>query len=95
MALVLLMLQLTSCAGIIPLPTLPAPFRFLHPLMPMTYLVDGLRISISGGPSDRYWRDVAVLAGFLVVALALTTLVVVRHRRWTLERLKPQLHLEL
>jgi len=94
-ALVLLMLQLTSCAGIVPLPTLPAPFRFLHPSMPMTYLVDGLRISISGGPSDRYWRDMAVLAGFLVVALAVTTLVVVRRRRWTVERLRPQLQLEL
>jgi len=94
-ALVLLMLQLTSCAGIFPLPQLPAPFRFLHPLMPMTYLVDGLRISISGGPSDRFWRDVAVLAGILLVALAVTTLVVVRRRRWTVGRLKPQLQLEM
>jgi hypothetical protein len=34
-----------------------------------------------------------VLAGFLVVSLALTTLVVRRRREWTVTRLKPALSL--
>jgi putative membrane protein len=34
-----------------------------------------------------------VLGGFLVVALALTTLVVRRKREWTVAKLKPELSL--
>src|SRR5699024_624595 len=38
--LVLLMLQLISCAGIYPVETLPALLQWIHPYLPMTYVVD-------------------------------------------------------
>ena len=59
--LVLLMVQLTSAGGLYPVETLPAPFRAIHTVIPMTYLVDALRITFTGGPTDHLWRDVAVL----------------------------------
>jgi putative membrane protein len=89
--LVLLLLQLTTCAGTYPYETLPGFFRVLHPLLPMTYFVDALRVTITGGNTGHLVRDAVVLAGFLVVALALTTLVVRGKREWTIAKLKPEL----
>jgi putative membrane protein len=37
--------------------------------LPMSYFVDGLRVTISGGNTAHLLRDVLVLAGFLVLAL--------------------------
>ncbi|WP_232666469.1 YhgE/Pip family protein [Pseudonocardia sp. TRM90224] len=89
--LVLLILQLTACGGLYPVETLPAPFRAIHPLLPMTYLVDGLRVTISGGNTSHLVTDVLVLAGFLVGSLALTVLVTSRKRVWTMTERKPEL----
>lgn len=91
--LVLLVLQLTTCGGIYPVETLPAPFRALHPVLPMSYLVDGLRVTLSGGSGAHLARDLLVLGGFLVVTLALTVLGTARRRRWSLPELKPELAL--
>jgi putative membrane protein len=89
--LVLLLLQLTTCAGTYPYETLPAFFRVLHPLLPMSYLVDGLRVTITGGNTGHLVLDVLVLGGFGLGALALTTLVVHNRREWTVKELKPAL----
>lgn len=91
--LVLLMIQLTSCGGLYPVVTTPAPFQALHPVIPMTYLVNGLRVTISGGEGEQLAVAFAVLGGFLVVALLATTLVM-RHRRMlTMATLKPAVEL--
>jgi putative membrane protein len=93
LALVLLMIQLVSCGGLYPVETLPLPFRVLHRVVPMTYLVRALRVTISGGNTTLLWHCVAILAAFLVTALALLGLVVHRQRTWTMARLKPELEL--
>jgi putative membrane protein len=85
----LLTVQLTASGGLYPLQTGPSPFQTVHPAMPITYVVDALRVCISGGPDWRLIRAVIVLAGILVVSLALTALAVVRQRSWTMARLKP------
>jgi len=90
-ALVLLMLQLTSCAGIYPVQTLPGFFQVIHPLLPMTYVVDGLRIAMTGGPTTRFWTDLAVVAGFLGVFVVAGTVAVRWRRRWHVGDLKPVL----
>jgi putative membrane protein len=89
--LVLLMVQLTSAGGVYPVETLPAPFRAVHNFIPMTYVVDALRISFTGGPIDHLWRDVGVLAGFTVVAVGLCMWVVHRRRTFRLRDLHPVL----
>jgi putative membrane protein len=92
-ALILLMLQLTSAGGTYPIETAPEFFRWLHPLLPMSYVVTGLRHLISGGPVSAVWQSATVLAGFGVTALLLSTLSARRQRVWTMNRLHPELTL--
>jgi putative membrane protein len=90
LSLVLFVVQLTACGGLYPMETAPTPFRAVHPYLPMTYLVDGLRVTISGGVTEHLVRDVMVLTGSLVIFLVLTTLAVQRQRTWSLGRLHPR-----
>jgi putative membrane protein len=87
--LVLLMVQLTSAGGLYPVETLPAPFRAIHHFIPMTYLIDALRVTFTGGPADHLWRDVAVLTGFTVVAVGVCVWVVHRRRVFRTRDLHP------
>lgn len=89
--LVLLMVQLTSAGGLYPVETLPAPFRAIHAFIPMTYLIDALRVTFSGGLTAHLWRDVAVLAGFTLLAVSLAVFVVHRRRRFRQQDLHPAL----
>ncbi|HEX8928775.1 MAG TPA: YhgE/Pip family protein, partial [Actinomycetota bacterium] len=87
LALGLLVVQLTASGGLYPLETAPAPFRVAHAVSPLTYLVEGLRVTISGGDAELLIRSASVLGGILLLCVALTTLVVARRRVWTVERL--------
>lgn len=91
LTLVLLMVQLTGSGGLYPVETLPLPLRVIHPYLPMSYLIDSFRVVFTGGPTDHLWRDVAVLAGTAIVALALTIWVVSRRRRFAVRDLHPVL----
>ncbi|SFT42580.1 putative membrane protein [Actinopolyspora lacussalsi subsp. righensis] len=93
LSLVLLIVQLTASGGLYPMETTPTPFQAVHPYLPMTYLVDGLRVTISGGLNEHLVRDLIVLGGFLVIPLVLTTLVVWRQRTWSISRLHPAVEL--
>ncbi len=90
-ALVLLMVQFTASGGLYPMPTTPAPFQAIEKGLPMTYLVDALRITFTGGIYNRLWIDLGVLAGFTIVALALSVWVVHRKRTLRLPDLQPML----
>lgn len=79
---VLLMLQLTSAGGLYPVETTPKFFQALHPLLPMSYVVDALRVTISGGETANVVKALLVLAAYLVGSLALSSLVVASRRRW-------------
>ena len=92
-AIVLLMLQLTSSAGTFPIETVPRFFQVINPFLPMTYVVTGLRQAISGGDTARVLWCALILLGYAVAAVALTTLTARRRRRWTMDRLKPVLAL--
>ncbi|NHD18368.1 MULTISPECIES: YhgE/Pip domain-containing protein [unclassified Actinopolyspora] len=92
-SLVLLIVQLTASGGLYPMETTPVPFQAIHPYLPMTYLVDGLRVTISGGLTEHLVRDLIVLGGFLLASLVLTTIVVARQRVWTIGRLHPRIEL--
>ncbi|MGH4122847.1 MAG: YhgE/Pip family protein [Clostridium sp.] len=68
-SIVLLILQLTSCAGTFPIEVVPKLFRVLNPFMPFTYAVSGLREVVSGVDYAVFTKDVAVLAAMLFVFL--------------------------
>jgi putative membrane protein len=63
----------------------------LHPLLPMSYVVDALRVTISGGETSHVVRALLVLAAYLVGSLALSSLVVASRRRWRPDRLNEPL----
>ncbi len=90
-ALVLLMLQLTSSGGTYPVQTTPWFFQAIHPLLPMTYVVEALRHTIDGGPAGTVTTGVLALLAYGLGALALTVLVAHRSRRMTPSGLHPEL----
>lgn len=71
-AIVLLILQLTSDAGTFPLELVPNFFRILNPFMPFTYCVTALREAISGSDLTLIWQCIGILAAFLGVFLGLS-----------------------
>jgi putative membrane protein len=90
-SLVLLMLQLSSSGGTYPVETTPVFFQMLHPFMPASYVVTGLRELITGGIDSRLWVSVAVLAVMLVGSIAISAWSAGRQRIWTVGRLHPEL----
>src|SRR6266545_1117548 len=90
-ALALLMLQLTSSGGTYPVQTSPAFFGAIHPYLPMSYVVDGLRHLIDGGRAGTVLTGCLVLAGFTAGAFALTTRAARRARVITPRVLHPEL----
>lgn len=93
-ALALLLLQVTAAAGTYPLQTLGGFFQFLHPFLPMSYAVDGMRRTIAGGPLTPFlWQDVAVLVVVTVACVGLTTVAASRKRAASAEALQPAIAL--
>ncbi|MEU8077081.1 YhgE/Pip domain-containing protein [Catellatospora citrea] len=90
-ALILLMLQLTGSGGTYPVATSPGFFQAIHPYLPMTYVVDGLRRLILGGSTTTVVTGVTVLLAVAALALTLTTLTASRARRLTPGKLHPAL----
>src|SRR5690606_33054539 len=93
LVLAALMLQLTSAGGTYPIKTSPGFFNAIHPLMPMSYVVEGLRYLVTGGTLWPVWRACIVLAAFTAGALALTVLTARRKQVWTVDRLHPEIAL--
>ncbi|WP_406380925.1 YhgE/Pip family protein [Streptomyces sp. NBC_01618] len=93
LVLAVLMLQLTSAGGTYPVQTSPGFFNAIHPYLPMSYIVEGLRRLITGGGLGPVWQGSAVLLAFTAGALALTAVAARRKQVWTLERLHPELSL--
>ena len=89
--LVWLILQLASTGGTFPAPLLPPFFAAISHVMPMTYLIDAFRITISGGLMQHLVRDVVVLGLGALLALGLCVLVVRRRQQFTMDDLHPPL----
>ncbi|MEV6347212.1 YhgE/Pip domain-containing protein [Actinoplanes sp. NPDC051851] len=90
-ALVLLMLQLTSSGGTYPVETTPWFFQAVHPLLPMTYVVQALRHAVDGGAPGPVLHGTLLLAAYGLTALLLTVLLAGRKRRLRTADLHPEL----
>lgn len=93
-ALVILVLQLVTAGGTFPWQTIPEPLHPLHQVLPLSYVVSGLRHLLYGGPGLESAAGAAgVLLCYLVAGLLLSTIAAWRQRVWTPSRLKPELSL--
>lgn len=93
LTLVILMLQLTSAGGTYPVQTSPGFFGAIHPFLPMSYVVDGLRRLITGGDLAIVWQGSIVLAVFALGSLALTSLAARGRQVVRMKDLHPELSL--
>lgn len=80
LALILIVLQLSSAGGTYPVETAPGFFQAVHHVLPMTYAVQAFRSAVAGsdlGFSTALW----VSGGYVVAGIALTAVAVVIQRR--------------
>ena len=92
-AVILLMLQLTSAAGTFPIEQTPAFFQTVNPFMPMTYCVEAMRQIMTGLNYTVVWQDVGVMAAIGVGCFLLTALVAYSKRLVRMDDLHPVLDL--
>ncbi len=74
LSIILLILQLTSCAGTFPIEVVPKFFRILNPIMPFTYGVSGLREAISGVDYSVFMQDAGILLMIMVAFIAISVI---------------------
>lgn len=73
-AIIVLILQLTTSAGTFPLELIPNALQPFNSLLPMTYSVQGFKAVISSGDFSFMWHNVYILFAFAVVCAVGTIL---------------------
>ncbi|MHC6228447.1 YhgE/Pip domain-containing protein [Arthrobacter sp. MMS24-T111] len=89
--LILLVLQLVSSGGTFPWQTTPEPLHAVHQVLPMGYVVTGMRHLIYGADLSMIVPTLVGLLGYTVLGAALSTLAVRKNKYWTLKTLKPEI----
>ena len=89
--LILLVLQLVSSGGTFPWQTTPQPLHAAHEILPMGYVVSGMRHLIYGADLSLIAPTALGLAGYTALGVAMSTLAVRRNKYWTLKTLKPEI----
>ncbi|NUS37048.1 MAG: YhgE/Pip domain-containing protein, partial [Pseudarthrobacter sp.] len=89
--LILLVLQLVSSGGTFPWQTTPEPLHVVHQILPMGYVVTGMRHLIYGADLSMIVPTVAGLVGYTVLGAGMSTLAVRKNKYWTLKTLKPEI----
>ncbi|UXH45827.1 YhgE/Pip domain-containing protein [Rossellomorea vietnamensis] len=71
-AIIILILQLTTSAGTFPLELIPTALQPISALLPMTYSVSAFKAVISSGDFAFMWQNLYILLGYFIVFVALT-----------------------
>ncbi|MCM3602306.1 YhgE/Pip domain-containing protein [Robertmurraya korlensis] len=66
-AIIVLILQLTTSAGTFPLELIPSALQPFNSLLPMTYSVQGFKAVISSGDYSFMWHNAYILLSFAIV----------------------------
>ncbi|MBS4171970.1 YhgE/Pip domain-containing protein [Bacillus sp. FJAT-49736] len=72
LAIIILILQLTSSAGTFPLELLPPALHPVHEVLPMTFSLNAFKAVISTGNFSTVWHNLGLLAVYMVVFMAIT-----------------------
>ena len=78
-AIILLVLQLTSAAGTFPKETLPLFFQIVNPCLPMTYSISGIRDIVFTHELSNMTLPIVYLLGLIIVSLSIN--LVLAHKR--------------
>ncbi|WP_018774258.1 YhgE/Pip family protein [Arthrobacter sp. 131MFCol6.1] len=89
--LILLVLQLVSSGGTFPWQTTPEPLHVVHQILPMGYVVSGMRHLIYGADLALILPTMLGLVGYTLLGLAMSTVAVRKNKYWTLKTLKPEI----
>lgn len=73
LALIILVLQLAASGGTFPVETIAAGFRWLNPLLPMTYSIRLVKESVISVTDGVSFANASVLLGILIVCVIITT----------------------
>ena len=66
-AIITLIIQLTTSAGTFPLELIPKLLQPFNAWLPMTYSVSGLKAVVSSGDFNFMWQNIGILMIFIVV----------------------------
>ncbi|EJQ54095.1 YhgE/Pip domain-containing protein [Bacillus mycoides] len=66
-AIITLIIQLTTSAGTFPLELIPKFLQPFHAWLPMTYSVSGLKAVVSSGDFNFMWQNIGILMIFIVL----------------------------
>ncbi len=72
MAIIILILQLTTSAGTFPLELIPEPLQPFNLLLPMTYSVQAYKAVISSGDFSFMWSNLTILLGYMILFVLIT-----------------------
>ncbi|WP_110928916.1 YhgE/Pip domain-containing protein [Bacillus massiliglaciei] len=82
LAIIILILQLTTSAGTFPVELIPDQLQVFNHLLPMAFSVRGFKEVISGGNFSFMWSNGYVLLGFAVSFMILTLLYfIIKHKK--------------
>jgi putative membrane protein len=73
-AIIILILQLTTSAGTFPLELIPSALQPISALLPMTYSVAAFKAVISSGDFAFMWQNIFILLSYFVVFIAITSI---------------------
>lgn len=75
LALIILVLQLAASGGTFPVDTIAKGFRWLNPLLPMTYTINILKDCLIATETNFVVRNSLIIIGYTVLAIVLTLVV--------------------
>ncbi|WP_160676847.1 YhgE/Pip domain-containing protein [Clostridium sp. C8-1-8] len=82
LAIVLLIFNLTTCAGTFPLELVPKFFSILNPYLPFTYAISGLREAIAGSDVSVIIHSSLAMLAYLVVFITVAVLFIERGEKF-------------
>lgn len=92
-AIIILILQLTTSAGTFPIELIPEGLQVFNTWLPMTYTVSGFKAVISSGDLAYMWKNVYVLLGFIgVFAVGTITFFFIQLKKYKKQGLEPALN---
>ncbi|MEK3887513.1 YhgE/Pip domain-containing protein [Bacillus sp. FSL K6-3431] len=71
-AIIVLILQLTTSAGTFPLELIPGPLQPFNAALPMTYSVQAYKAVISSGDFGYMWKNLGILGAYSLAFMGLT-----------------------